>query len=129
MWVRLLLVEDEETIRKYISSALAKEGISVHLAKDGKEAIGMIEKTEFDLILSDIKMPRMNGYELCEWLHENKPYYLERFVLATGVIDVEVDEYCHKFHCHSIIKPYSKEQILETIAELADKYNLGNKEV
>ncbi len=126
--IRLLFVEDEEPIRKYISSALVKEGISIHLAKDGKEAIELIEKTEYDIILSDIKMPTMNGYELCEWLHENKPYYLERFVLATGIIDVEVEEYSSKYHCLSIIKPYSKDDILETIAELADKYNLGNKE-
>ncbi len=125
--IRLLFVEDEETIREYVSRALAKEGISVHLAKDGKEAVALIEKTEYDVILSDIKMPRMNGYELGEWLHEHKPHYMERFVLATGVIDDEVEEYCHKYHCRSLIKPYSKEEILETIAELADKYNLGNK--
>ncbi|MEE8429779.1 MAG: PAS domain S-box protein [Candidatus Desulfatibia sp.] len=127
--IRLLFVEDEETIREYVSRALAKEGISVHLAKDGKEAIELIEKTEYDVILSDIKMPRMNGFELCEWLHKHKPHYMERFVLATGVIDVEVEEYCRKYNCHPIIKPYSKEDILKTIAELAHKYNLGNKEV
>ncbi len=127
--IRLLFVEDEEPIRRYISRVFSKEKISVHMAKDGKEAIELIEKTEYDLILSDIKMPRTNGFELGEWLHKNKPHYMERFVLATGIIDVEVEEYCHKYHCRSIIKPYSKEEILETIAELADKYNLGNKEV
>ncbi len=127
--IRLLFVEDEESIRRYISKAFSKEKISVHLAKDGKEAIERIEKTEFDLIFSDIKMPRMNGYELGEWLHKHKPHYCERFVLATGVIDVEVEEYCHKYHCRSLIKPYSKKEILETIAELADKYSLGIKEV
>ncbi len=126
--IGLLFVDDEESIRGYISRVFSKEKISVHLAKDGKEAIELIEKTEYDLILSDIKMPRMNGFELCKWLHKHKPHYLERFVLATGIIDVEVEEYCHKYHCHSIIKPYSKEEILETIAELAYKYNLGNKE-
>ena len=127
--IRLLFVEDEKTIRKYISKAFSKEDISVHLAKDGKEAIELIEKTEYDVIFSDIKMPVMNGFELGEWLHKHKPHDMERFVLATGIVDVEVEEYCHKYNCRSLMKPYSIEEILETVAELADKYNLGNKEV
>ncbi len=71
----------------------------------------------------------LDGFELGKWLKENKPEYLERFVLATGVIDESVEEYCEKYNCRVVYKPYSRKEIMEVISELAGKYDLGNKEV
>ena len=61
---RILIADDELNIRKTIGDILTKLGASCTLCKDGYEAVSMIEQQPFDLILSDIKMPYRNGYEI-----------------------------------------------------------------
>ncbi len=61
---RVLVADDEEIIRETIADVLSKAGALVVMAKDGDEAIAMIHSQSFDLVLSDIKMPHRNGYEV-----------------------------------------------------------------
>jgi two-component system sensor histidine kinase/response regulator len=63
---RLLLVEDDRLIRETLSEVLREDGFDVATAGDGAEAMGRLWQAEPDLVLSDIRMPRMNGYELFE---------------------------------------------------------------
>lgn len=59
---RILLIEDEEMIRSMYSTKLNQDGFEVLLAEDGKVGLEIIEKENFDLILLDIIMPRMDGF-------------------------------------------------------------------
>ena len=59
---QVLLVEDDEVSRKIVSLILLKKGLEVYIAKNGKEAVEMVEKQNFDLIFMDINMPYMDGY-------------------------------------------------------------------
>jgi len=59
---QVLLVEDDEVSRKIVSIILLKKGLEVHIAKNGKEAVEMVEKQALDLIFMDINMPYMDGY-------------------------------------------------------------------
>ena len=61
---RILVADDEEVIRETIADVLTKAGALTVMAKDGNEAIAMIRAQHFDLVLSDIKMPNRNGYEV-----------------------------------------------------------------
>ncbi len=61
---RVLIADDEPNIRKTIQDILNKHGCSCSVVKDGYEAISLIEQQPFDLIISDIKMPHRNGYEI-----------------------------------------------------------------
>jgi CheY-like chemotaxis protein len=60
----VLVVDDEEALRTVLSGELANEGYDVKAAADGDEAISEVEKSPFDLVLLDIKMPRMSGFEV-----------------------------------------------------------------
>jgi len=60
----ILVADDEDIIRETVANLLCKAGATIVMAKDGNEAIGMIRANRFDLILSDIKMPCKNGYEV-----------------------------------------------------------------
>jgi DNA-binding NtrC family response regulator len=60
----ILIADDELNIRKTIGDVLRKYGCNVTICKDGYEAIHMLEQQDFDLVLSDIKMPHRNGYEI-----------------------------------------------------------------
>jgi twitching motility two-component system response regulator PilH len=64
----VLIVDDSSTLREMISGLLTKAGLTVVEARDGAEAQAMIEVQPPDLVVLDIVMPNMNGYELCRWL-------------------------------------------------------------
>lgn len=63
---RILLVEDEETLAVGLEYNLSEEGYKVTWAKNGREAIGFFEKEKFDLIILDIMLPYLNGFEVAE---------------------------------------------------------------
>lgn len=64
----VLIVDDSSTLREMIAGLLLKAGMTVLEAKDGTEAQQMIEAHPPDLVVLDIVMPNMNGYELCRWI-------------------------------------------------------------
>ncbi len=62
--VKALVVDDEELIRWSLQSALKNEGFSVDTASDGNEALDMVRKSDYDIVITDFKMPGLNGLEL-----------------------------------------------------------------
>ena len=67
---QILVVEDDASLRKLMSAALKQHGYVTFLANDGLEALDILEKTNIDLIISDIMMPNMDGYELTRQLRK-----------------------------------------------------------
>lgn len=63
---KILIADDEESIRVMLSALLKKRGYAFETAKNGQEALSALERSDFDLILSDIDMPGMNGMELAQ---------------------------------------------------------------
>lgn len=66
--IKVLIVEDSLTQRQMISELLKHSGFKVYFARDGVEALEVLEQNIPDLIVLDIVMPRMNGYEVCRHL-------------------------------------------------------------
>lgn len=62
--VSILIVDDEEMMRNLLEKILTREGYQVSTAEDGLAALDLIKQHPFDLVISDMKMPRMNGFEL-----------------------------------------------------------------
>ncbi len=71
---RILVVDDDALARKNISAFLASEGYRVEQASDGIEALEVLKKHLFDLVLSDIVMPRMDGFALIQHVRSNYPH-------------------------------------------------------
>lgn len=69
--MKVLVVDDEIYMRSLIEYNLIKKGIEVVSATNALEALEKVEKESFDLILTDIDMPEMNGYEFCKKLKDN----------------------------------------------------------
>jgi phosphoserine phosphatase RsbU/P len=71
---RILVVDDEEPIRMLLNTVLGKRaGYNVTTAKDGLEAQELITQQQFDVVVTDLSMPRMTGLELMQWAQENHP--------------------------------------------------------
>ena len=84
---RLLVVDDEESLRTVLCSELVSEGFKVQNAGDGDEAIEILNKEEFDLVLLDIKMPRVNGFDVLKHVKEKHP--ATKVVMLTGFADLK----------------------------------------
>lgn len=85
----VLVVEDEEDLRVLLTHNLRREGISVAEARDGLEAMELLETTPIDLILADLCMPRMGGIELCERVKSDPRLRAVPFIMLTAKADAE----------------------------------------
>ncbi len=84
---RILAVDDEEAIRVMLQQFLTTLGYEVDTAQDGVEALDMLEKSAYDLVLSDINMPRMKGFELLQKVREKHPGVKRAHITAYDVND------------------------------------------
>jgi len=68
---RILIVDDSATVRKFVAASLAMQGFTVVAACDGMDALEKLPSGTFDLVITDLNMPNMDGFELIRSLREN----------------------------------------------------------
>ena len=88
---RVLVVDDEESIREFLEIMLRKEGFEVTCAEDGKIALDVIKKKSFDLVISDLQMPNMTGIELLRHVKDQHPEMLFMMITAFGTTETAVE--------------------------------------
>ncbi len=118
----VLIVDDSSTLREMLSALLTKSGIHVIQACDGLEAKEKIQAKHPDLVVLDIIMPRMNGYDLCRWL-KNDPGARNIPVVMCSSKQQEFDRYWGMKQGADayISKPFHPEDMLETVKVLLGK--------
>lgn len=123
----ILVVEDEVILRESIVEILTLENYQVLSAGDGKEALAVIQKTMPDLILCDIVMPEMDGYELLETLRANKKTAFIPFIFLTARIDRESMRQGFTLGAEEYLtKPFVSEVLLKTIRERLEHRSIPN---
>jgi len=85
---KVLVVDDDPSILKVTRSILEHEGYEVEVAQDGQEAIELIAAKPFDLLLLDIKMPRLNGWEVCAIVRRQSHTRELPILFLTGRVEV-----------------------------------------
>ena len=86
MMTKLLVVDDDDSIRTSLENYLCRNGYEVVLAQDGNEALAVARKNRPDLVVLDVMLPGMNGYECCRRLKEIDPALPVIFLSAKGDI-------------------------------------------
>jgi CheY-like chemotaxis protein len=81
---KILVVDDEEIIRQTVRDVLVKNGCEVETARDGEEALAMIKQRNYDLVVTDIKMPGASGYDIFRAVSEQKPECPVMFMTGFG---------------------------------------------
>jgi CheY-like chemotaxis protein len=110
----ILVVDDEEALRTVLSSELVSEGYSVETASDGDEAITILTGKVFDLVLLDIKMPRVDGFEVLRFIKKNSPQI--KVIMLTAFADLKNAIESKKLGAEDFIsKPYDLVDLLTTI--------------
>lgn len=114
--LRILLVDDEELIRSALSRFLKTYHYDVVTAQDGQEGLAIAHKESFDFIISDIRMPRMNGLEFYRGMLEVDRIYRQRFIFMTGdLISNDLITKVRETPCPCLEKPFSFERLLELL--------------
>ena len=120
---KILVIDDERSIRNTLKDILEYEKYEVDLAEDGNKGIDMIRKNEYDIILCDIKMPGMDGIEALEKIQILSPDTPVVMISGHGNIDTAVDS-IKKGAYDFIEKPLDLNRLLITIRNAMDKSNL-----
>ena len=120
---RILVIDDERSIRNTLKDILEYEKYNVDLAEDGSKGIEKIKTAEYDIVLCDIKMPGMDGIEVLEHLVELTPDTPVVMISGHGNIDTAVDS-IKKGAFDYIEKPLDLNRLLITIRNAMDKSNL-----
>lgn len=117
---KILIVDDERSIRNTLKDILSYENHEVELAADGKEAIQLVNDKTFDIIFCDIKMPQMDGIEVLEHIHQINSDIPIVMISGHGTIDTAV-EAIKKGAFDFIPKPLDLNRILITLRNALDK--------
>ncbi len=120
---KILIAEDEQDIRDLIDFTLTYAGHEVIKAKNGIEAVDMAQKNSPDLILLDVRMPKMNGYEACRELKaiETVKDIPVVFLSANGQ-DTEIGQGMDAGAYSYIVKPFAPEDLTRQVREILDHF-------
>lgn len=86
---RILCVDDEPVILRLLEAILVPKGYEVVKAENGEEALGKIQTERIDLIISDVTMPKMNGFQLCSRIKGDERYRDIPVIIITGLTEKE----------------------------------------
>ncbi len=114
---RILVVDDKKNIRLLLNELLSSMGYRVLQAEDGKEAIGLVEIGSIDLVMTDLKMPKMDGIQLTRAIRRIRPdlpiivYSAHRFIdTAPAALKAGANEY--------LAKPFLRTKIEQAVERL-----------
>lgn len=119
--ITLLIVDDEKDIREMLSRHFRYLGYQVTVAENGKEALEILSKDKFDIVISDIMMPEMNGVELLKNLRDHYP--MIRPIMMTAYVTLENALACIRYGADAcIFKPLEDLSLIENaVQEAANK--------
>jgi two-component system cell cycle response regulator CpdR len=111
MPARILVVDDEHGLRRLLNFWLERAGFVVEQAEDGVEALEKLQQCRFDIVLTDIQMPRMNGITLAQQVRARFP--ATKVLFVSGFAEA-LDEH-PDIKRMTLLKPYSKDQVIEYV--------------
>ena len=115
---KILIIEDAKVIRENISTLLSEEGYKVFTANNGKDGLQKARENMPDLLLCDIKMPGMDGYEILEALSENDSTKSIPFIFLTAKVEKEnISKGLSLGAVDYIFKPFDSDVLLKCIAD------------
>jgi diguanylate cyclase (GGDEF)-like protein/PAS domain S-box-containing protein len=122
----ILIVDDEPVQRESLSQMIAMYGYQVEMAGNGLEAVELLTKYCFDIILLDLNMPKMGGLEVIDYVADNA--VPSKVIVVSGEVNFESAREALRKGAHDFIKkPYVPDELLTTIQNAASKKNLEDQ--
>ncbi len=119
---RVLVVDDDENTRKFLSVALRENGYEASTASDGDEGLKKVEESTPDLILLDVMMPKKTGFVLFKQLRRNEKFKEIPVIMLTGVADV-LEEDVTQAEGDTLERPYDslRESLKKAIVKMREE--------
>ena len=114
---RILIVDDDTEIRELLEFDLAQSGYTIDSAADGAQGLNKALQNSYDIILLDVMMPKMNGYDVCQNIKKVKPEIPILLLTAKGTIDDKTTG----FECGAddyLVKPFDVQEVLLRVRAL-----------
>jgi DNA-binding response OmpR family regulator len=112
---RALVVDDDEPIRTMLTKIVERQDIEVDVARDGQEAIARIGEDGYSVILLDLMMPRVDGFQVLEYMSQNHPEKLACTIVASAIPESEVrrrfDGSVYRIHA----KPFDMTRLISDV--------------
>ncbi len=115
---KVLIVDDDPSQLDLTSEVVSMAGLSYEISRNGIEALELLQKNTYDLVLSDIQMPGMDGFELLEAIQNTPATQHLQVIALSGRIDVTPDEYLEEGFAGSLRKPYLPKDLINLIASI-----------
>lgn len=111
--LRLLLVEDDSLVRRLTLRTVAKLTDQVQVAENGIEALALLQEHEFDVVVTDLKMPGASGLQVARRARERLP--AARLVIITGLATAEDEVVARQLRATILRKPFARKQFFDAI--------------
>lgn len=119
---RILVAEDNPGLARVLEFKLSQEGFDVVVCPDGQAAWEEVQASEFDAVVTDYEMPRINGAQLCEKIREVERLAALPIMLVTArEPELDLDEVKRQGVNQVYAKPYSPRQLIDAIRQLLDE--------
>ncbi len=123
---KILIAEDERDIRDLIEFTLKYAGHEVYKAANGAEAVELAPGVQPDLIMMDVRMPKMTGYEACRRLKEmDETRHIPVVFLSAKGQDVEMQTGMEAGAVEYILKPFAPDELTRRVAEILRQLGIG----
>ena len=114
----VLIVEDEHALAAAVAEALTDAGLNVDHAGDGQEALARVRNTTYDVVICDLKMPRIDGMTLYRAIAAETPALARRVVFVTGdVAGTDAERFLEESGCRWLAKPFRLSDLLRAVRE------------
>jgi two-component system, NtrC family, response regulator AtoC len=121
---QVLIVDDEPNLRKILSAQLSRDGYDVLTAEDGEQGLAQLREHHIDLIITDLKMPRVDGMTLLKRALEEDPELPVVMITAHGTIDTAV-EALKRGAFDFVTKPFDKDEVRQIVGKALKTRELG----
>jgi CheY-like chemotaxis protein len=125
---KLLLADDSITIQKVVELVLAGEGFDIKAANNGDEALSVLPSFQPDLVLADIAMPVMNGYQLCEKIKKNPTTKNIPVIMLSGAFEPIDEDLARNVGADDyIVKPFESQELINKVNSVLAKKSVAEE--
>jgi response regulator RpfG family c-di-GMP phosphodiesterase len=125
---RILVVDDERVIREILSEFLSLEGFSVHTVEDGEKALTELRLRPYDLVITDLKMPRVSGLQLLERVEAERLGALTVLMTGFGTVETAI-EAMKKGAYDYLLKPFKVEEVIHVVERALYRQRLQTENI
>ncbi|CAN5821767.1 response regulator [soil metagenome] len=125
---RVLIVDDEKFIRDILADFLGMEGYVVRTAEDGSAAVIELRNQKYDIVISDLKMPKMGGIELLAQMAIEAPNALTVIMTGFGTVETAIDAMKRGAYDY-ILKPFKVEEVIHVVQRGLEKQRLAAENI